>query len=534
MQSKVAWWYASRMLLIVSGLMTGCTGSSGANYTLHLNPVVASLQTPFEGLDRIDLVLTPADGTPLRVPMDAPTSGSTPEVTGLPALEGTRISVEGFQGGELILRGMTEPLTASSGDVEADVFVASTEKTAWLGALTSGLYRPMLVALGEGRFWLAGGLTNDLNDAPVRGQKAMYTLTLAPPDEGLAFTTLGDLPEYETNDGEMETARMGAGYTLLTASGADQGKILVTGGAPKDPLGDQGEASSEASLYDPSNDTWEDIPAMSSLTKARVQHLVSENLLGNVVVWGGYGPQNGRDGVFLNNTLEYYDRAEREFTDKGVRTIGPLDAFMADLGESGTLLCGGADVTDASWSSSDACVRVKLDGTVETAEDLPEGLAGAAVVKLADGSLLATGGAAVPASSPVSTISDVSASSSAWLYNPTDQTWGGLSARMSVGRAGHEMVLLADGRVLIVGGAKSYNSNYAATDSVTCLEIYNPVDGSFEAVDECEDGDDAGGLYGGAYVPRVAYDPDYGVLIVGGVGADGSASNGVSLFVPEL
>lgn len=542
-RSKVAWWYAWPMLLIVSGLMTGCNGSSGADYTLHLNPVVASLQTPFEGLDRVDLVLTPADGTPLRVPMEAPTSGSTPEVTGLPALEGTRISVEGFMGGDLILRGMTEPLTASSGVVEADVFIASTEKTAWLGPLTNGLYLPMLVSLGEGRFWLAGGLTNDLNNAPVKGQKDMYTLTLAPPGEGLAFTSSGELPQYETKADEMETARIGAGYTMLTVSGPSQGRILITGGAPRDPLAGQGEASSDVSLYDPSTDTWERLGGLASLSGPHAQHLTEENLLGNVVVWGGYGEQNGDRGVKLNNTVEYYNSASKEFSGAHtVTTIGSLDAMMADLGESGTLLCGGALLEDTSWYSSSSCVRVKLDGSAVTdtfkdgpnGADLPEGLAGAAMVTLADGSILATGGASVPYASRASTNESVEASASAWLFNPTNERWGALSASMVTARAGHEMVLLADGRVLIVGGAESYNTNNAATDAVSCLELYDPVGGSFRPVDGCEGSDGAGGLAGGAYAPRVAYDPDYGVLIVGGIGQDGAANNGVALFVPEL
>ncbi|MDP2306398.1 MAG: hypothetical protein Q8P18_10270 [Pseudomonadota bacterium] len=523
------------MLLIASGLMTGCTGSSGAAYTLNLTPVVAALQTPFDGLDRIDLVLTPADGTPLRVPMDAPTSGASSAVSGLPALTDTRISVEGFEDGELILRGMTEPLTASDGVVDADVFIASTEKTAWLGSLASGLYLPMLVALGEGRFWLAGGLTNDLNDAPVKGQKAMYILTLAPPGEGLAFTSVGDLPEYETNDGAVETARIGAGFTPLTVSGPDQGKVLVTGGAPRDPLGGGGEASRGVSLYDPTADTWEDIPALASLQEPRAQHLASENRLGNVVIWGGYGAQSGRGSVLLNNTVEYYDSASRTFSEVGVSTIGPLDAMMADLGEDGTLLCGGADLGDGTWASSATCDRVKLDGSgIESFPDLPAGLAGAAMVALADGSILATGGASVSYDAPVSTSATVSASASAWLYNPSTERWGDLSASMVVGRAGHKMVLLADGRVLIAGGAKSFNSNEPTTDSVSCLELYNPVGGTFESVDGCQDGEDAGGLSGGAYSPQVVYDPDYGALIVGGVAADGSAHSGVALFVPEL
>jgi hypothetical protein len=105
---------------------------------------------------------------------------------------------------------------------------------------------------------------------------------------------------------------------------------------------------------------------------------------------------------------------------------------------------------------------------------------------------------------------------------------------MNMARAGHKMVLLADGRVLIVGGAESYNDTGGAANPVSCLELYDPTDGTFGIVDGCTTSDDSGGLPGRAYRPQVAYDPDYGALIVGGLGADGSAQSAVSLFVPGL
>lgn len=522
------------MFIFLTGLLAGCSG--GANYTLHLNPVVATLQTPFEGVDRLDLVLSSGNGDePFRVEIDSPASGSTPKVKNLPALADTRISVEGFLDDKLIFRGMTEPLTATTGDVETDVFIASTEKVAWLGPLTDGLYLPMLTALGEGRFWLAGGVTNDRGGAPNRGHKGMLTLTLAPPGEALAFTSIGDLPPYQTHDGATENTRMGAGFTPLTVKGPDQGKILVTGGAPND-VWRGGEASKSASLYDPTTDTWEDIPGAGAMREPRVQHLVLENTLGNVVVWGGYGAHGTGGSVALNTTLEYYNAANRSFSSTGfTNDIGSIDAMMADLGADGTLLCGGTLLVDegAAWSSSDTCVRVKLDGSsFESFARLPDGLTAAAMVALPDGSVLATGGAS--ANPPVDALANVDASDSAWLYSPSSLRWTKLSERMPVGRVGHRMVVMADGRVLIAGGTKTYNANIVPTDPVRCLDLYDPAAGTFAPVDGCEDGDETGGLLGGAYGAQAAYDPDYGVLIVGGMSADGSADQNVALFVPEL
>lgn len=522
------------MLLAVMGVFVGCTGGA-ADYTLHLTPVAASSQSPFEGLDRIDLVLTPAVGDALRVTLGSPSSGATPEITGLPPLEDTRIAVEGYAGDTLAMRGMTEPLTASDGVVEAKVFVASTETTAWLGALPEGLVLPMVVALGEGRFWVGGGATNNRGGEPRKENDAVQVLSLAPPDENLAFVVTGTLPGYTDADGSQQTARMGATVTPLTVSGTDEGKVLVTGGAPLDPLLYDGQTTKSAALYDPATDTWEELPAADALKDYRTLHLAIENLLGNVVVWGGLGKvERGSDGgVELPNTIEYYDRAARSFTSLGRADLGFLGAFAADLGNDGTVICGGADINGSAWTSTSTCVRVALDGSgIEAFADLPAGLAGAAMLTLEDGRVLLTGGATT--TTGVGTDVDVAARSSAWLYNPETEQWGSLSAQMGVARAGHRMVRLADGRVLILGGAESYNAIATPTDPVSCLEIYDPVDGSFTSVDGCDASDDAGGLPGRAYQPGVAYDPDYGVLVVGGAGADGSAVTGVSLFVPGL
>jgi hypothetical protein len=520
------------MFLFVPSLLLGCTGSGGAEYTLQLTPLVASPQTPFEDLERIDLVLTPADGEPLRVPLDGATSGTTPEVTGLPPLVNTRITVEGYRDGEIVMRGRTEPLTASSGVVEATVFIASTEATAWLGALDVGLYHPMLAPLGEGRFWLGGGATNNRSNEPGKGQDLAYTLSLAPPGADLSFVAATSLPAYLDSDAVPTTERTGATCTRLTVTGEDAGKLLITGGAASDPLQFDGQASSASSLYDPATDTWEDLAAMQGMQEPRVGHIALENVLGNVVIWGGLGATNRENQTNLPNTVEVYERATGKFTGGEVLAdIGQLDALIADLGTEGTLICGGAAIDGSAWSSSDACSRVTLDGSAADAfESLPRGLAGAASATLPDGRVLVTGGATA---TDALVDESIDAVASAWLYNPTTEQWGSLAQTMNIPRVGHRMVALADGRVLIIGGAQTYNVTMPAEDPVSCLEIYDPTDGTFTSVDGCEATDDSGGLLAPTQLVQAAYDPDYGVLIVGGIGADGSAQDGVSLFVPS-
>ncbi len=512
--------------LFVVGVVAGC--SSGTSFTLHLSPVTAVGQAPFDDLDTLDLVLTPEVGEPLRVTLGAPVSGATPEVTGLPALENTRITVEGYRDDVRVMRGTTEPLTASSGTVEATVFVANTEATAWLADLTEPSWLQMLVPLGSGRFWLAGGAGNTIGGVAEKGLDVVYTLNLAPPD-GLAFIETDELPAYQNDRGNSERARAGATFTVLTASGTDQGKVLVTGGGEAHPFATNGVVTDAVSLYDPATDTWEELDG--NLEEPRAVHLALENTLGNVVIFGGMGSD-----LLLPNTIEFYNRAARSFLPSlGSAPIGAVGAVGADLGSDGTLLCGGIEVNDdgSTWTSNSGCVQVSLDGsTVTEVENLPAGVAGAAMIALEDGRVLLTGGATP--SAPVSNRTDAPATASAWLYNANNGHWGALSAPMNMSRAGHRMVLLEDARVLIIGGAESYNIAEPPSDPLSCLEIYEPTDGSFTAIDGCDPSADAGGLPGRAYLPAVAYDPDYGVLIVGGLGPPPGAQAGVALFVPAL
>lgn len=529
--SKRARCYAGHMLGTVIRLLAGCTGSSGgADFTLNLTPVISVAQDPFEGVDQLDLVIVPVVGESTRLTLGAPTSGSTPSIEGLPSLQDARILVEGYEGGTLVMRGRTEPLTATEGTIEAEVFVASTEATAWLGALPEALHHPMVAPLGDGHFWIAGGVSNNRSGAPKSGTDAMRELSLAPPGEGLAIVETGTLPAYTDADGVSQTERMGGTATLLTVAGTDAGKILVTGGSITHPFLYDGQVTDAAGLYDPTTGEWEDLGEAAALRQARSLHVALENVLGNVVIWGGLGVVD-RDGVLLPGALEFYDRAARRTSELDTTTLGHLAVAITDLGAGGTALCGGALLGGTGWSSSPTCVRVPIDGAGgEDFSALPVGLAGGAMVTLDDGRILLTGGATT--STAVEADTYVAARSSAWLYNPSTGQWGALSASMAMARAGHRMALLDDGRVAIFGGAESFNPFFPPTNPVSCVELYDPPTGTFSSIDGCTAGDDAGGLPGRAYEPQIAYDPDYGVLVVGGLDGAGSASAGLSLFVP--
>ncbi|MCB9480173.1 MAG: hypothetical protein H6683_10875 [Deltaproteobacteria bacterium] len=63
------------------------------------------------------------------------------------------------------------------------------------------------------------------------------------------------------------------------------------------------------------------------------------------------------------------------------------------------------------------------------------------------------------------------------VFDPVDETFTRLSARMNVGRALHTATRLSDGRVVFIGGTDGYNAYDTA-------EVFDPADGSITLVED--------------------------------------------------
>lgn len=542
---------ASGLLILASGLLA-CSGAGDgpiSDYTLDLQAVYATGQRPLEDLDLLQFVFHSPDGESSRESIESPGDG-TLTLTNLPALDETTLVIEGYRDDALVSRGRTAPLSATTGAVEARVFIAETDAAAQLTAISDGIYLPLVASLGGGRFLIAGGIEGQGDDNLRRyATDSVNVLTLAPPGETLAFEPLGaTLPAYEDARGDSITRRVGASFTELRAAGDNQGKFLLIGGSESLPYEDSDTISASASLYDPAADVWEaSTSGNAALDMGRSMHIAIENTRGDVIVWGGWGYYQG--GTSILGSLELYDRDRGVFSAISERPgIGELDAAGADIGEEGTLLCGGAlvDVADVGYvyTAVDVCDRVTLDGDVSSVTSLPEGLAGLAMLTLRDGRVLVTGGANAGAGTELGRDEEgtpiyIAASESAWIYDPAGGGWSPLED-MNVPRAGHRMAGLPDGRVLIVGGGATYSPMLGTSSALACLEIFDPSAGDdadstthdFTSVGDCDAESDTGPLYGRAYQPAVAADPDFGVVIVGGLAAETSAQKGVNLFVP--
>ena len=504
-----------------------------SDYQLILEPIVANNQDPFDDLDEAFLVLDPEIGDEVRVPLDGVESGATAQATDLPALENATISFEGVRDGAVVAWGRTVALDAASGEDSTRIFVAETETAAWLAPLPEALWSGVMAPLGEGRFLLAGGMGNNRTGEPEKLQDVVYTLTLAPPDDTVEFEVIGALPTYRDGSEEDHTGRMGATLTALQAAGDDQGLLLLAGGSSEHPYaGSATTVTASVMLYDPGSDAWEALDDNKDFTRERTQHLAIENVQGNVVFWGGWGWVAQSNSITWNNSFEVYDRASRSVSriDDELTDLGPYSAAAADLASDGTLVCGGAIVTATTFVNANACYTVSIDGSSAQRDvNLPTALAGHAMITLDDGRVLLTGGAA---DSTTREIFDVlPAQANAFLLSPSTGQWVTIQS-MRMARAGHRMSMLPDGRVLVSGGAESFAVVTGPDDPVSCLEIFDPATSTFSTVDDCDTTDDGGGLPSRAFEPMVAADPVWGVVIAGGRDAEGSAQDVAALFVP--
>jgi WD40 repeat protein len=211
------------------------------------------------------------------------------------------------------------------------------------------------------------------------------------------------------------------------------GKVLVAGGF------DGTAPLASAELYNPATNRW---TLTGSMTVARQQHTAA--LLGNgkVLVAGGTIP-----GSYYWNptaTAELYDPATGTFTATGSMTK-PRAVFTLTPLLDGTVLAADNLQTDLYDPTT---------GTFSPTAPLPTDIDATSAVRLGDGRVLAVGGAR-------------GSTTASEIYAPATRTWQpAASLNYSHTAAPWNEVLLADGRVLVVGGT-----------STPFAEIWDPAAG---------------------------------------------------------
>lgn len=121
---------------------------------------------------------------------------------------------------------------------------------------------------------------------------------------------------------------------------------------------------------------------------------------------------------------------------------------------------------------ADTLYALHLAFSVEPGPGLGEPLGGHTATRLADGRVLVTGGARTWRGQ---------AQRSALLFSSSNPRFAALSNLLQAARTGHTATLLPDGRVLIVGGS-SQDAPDALDDLVDAAEVFDPLTNTFKSV----------------------------------------------------
>lgn len=299
--------------------------------------------------------------------------------------------------GRVLIAGGVDPSGAATRSTEIyDPATGTFSPTGSLGAARAG---HVAVRLADGRVLVAGG--------------GLSSAEIYDPASG-SFTPAGS----------MSTPRSAFTVTLLPS-----GQVLVTGGA----LASGAVVLASAELFDPDADGGVGaFSPLSSMSTPRAQHTATLLGSGKVLIAGG----SLGSGLALN-TAELYDPASGSFTTLASTMILPRAQHQATLLASGRVLLTGGSAGPAELYDP-ATAAFSATGTA-----LVPSRSGAASMLLPTGKALLAGGAPSGAS--------------AELYDPATglftSTGSLVLPRASASAGPLAAVLLADGRLLVAGGA---------------------------------------------------------------------------------
>jgi Kelch motif len=331
------------------------------------------------------------------------------------------------------------PASTTGPTATATPSAAPTPSAASLaGQMTHGRSTHAATVLADGRVLVAGGYFNAL---PI-----VFADVYDPRTGAFAAT------------GSMSVTR---GFD--TATRLSDGRVLFAGGDPAK-WNFRGPLIASAELYDPTTGTFSPI---GSLTTARNLHTATLLLDGRVLITGG-------SDVFEHAlaSAEVYDPTTGTFSPTGSMHVA-RGFHTATLLLDGRVLITGGD--DEGWGNGHFLASAEIydpkTGTFKPTGSMAARRSGHTATLLADGRVLIAGG--------YNEVNDGNTSlASAEIYSPKSGTFTSTGS-MAAARTFHTATLLADGRVLVTGGAADgwgYKGPFYAS-----AELYDPKTGKFTA-----------------------------------------------------
>jgi hypothetical protein len=348
--------------------------------------------------------------------------------------------------------------------------------------------------LPDGRVLVTGGVALNKEDAPSLSSAELYD-----PQTGL-WTATGGMHYAHA----WHSATLLANGTVLVAGGRINGKPGNNCPAECPPSQiDPSGAIAAAETYDPGTGAW---TVTGSMTSPRFEHTATMLDDGRVLV---VGAELAPD--LLLESTEIYDPQTGVWSRTGDLITRRWQQYAVALPSGQVLVCGGYGPlpTGIVGTLAEAELYDPHKGEWRYAPDLltPRAQRGVAV-SLADGTVLLAGGDGGGDHMLASTE----------LYNP--DTGGIATASMSTTRGEPAGVLLADGRVLVVGGF-----DIPGTGSIlTSAETYDPATGTWKAGTDMQ-------------VPRFDFEAtllaDGRVVVTGGAGA-ATIESSAEIFDPTF
>ena len=272
------------------------------------------------------------------------------------------------------------------------------------------------------------------------------------------------------------------------------------------------------------NATVQRFTSISQMTAARAAATATPLNNGLVLITGGLScGAPGASGCTYLNTAELFDPASGDFTLTGALNTARAFHTAALLDDGTVLIAGGQDAQGSTLASAEiydpttGTFSVAAGAMTSPREFNTATLLSSGEVLLAGGETCivpSTGGGCAP-----------QVMSSSELYDPSTQTFAA-AGNMTSPREFHTATLLANGEVLIAGGAPCAQSTSGASCSPAVLssaELFNPADQSFAAT---------GAMTTARELHTATLLPNASVLIAGGANTNGALA-GVEIYTPS-
>lgn len=253
------------------------------------------------------------------------------------------------------------------------------------------------------------------------------------------------------------TADMNIARGDHTATLLRNGKVLVTGGSSSSGTLDTAE------VYDPSTSSWS--LTANIMPNKRADHTATLLADGKVLAVGGWNTS----ATNVIRGCDIYDPATNSWTTAG--TLVTARRFhTATMLFDGRVLAAGGD-TSAALKTSELYDPATNRWTQQTSQ-MHVGHFRHTATLLPNGKVLVVSGLQSTTGAPSSF------SGSANLFDPSNQQW--TSATAPAGRDGHTATLLANGKVLIVGGytIQASGAGTNTVNNVDTTELYDPAKGA--------------------------------------------------------